>query len=163
MSFKAETHLTCMPTPRTVLICTVQERQREIWEPGGRRCVTSAHCHVTTSKKKLDCEISGGIIRKQGCKLSPTLCTGRKLLFLRKRIVANVNLKWCDAGITTLPKSFQMCLKALSVFLTLLFGVFVLISPRSSWAKLWTKSATIKTKCIHWVVNKLPALFSTII
>lgn len=163
MSFKAETHLTCMPTPRTVLICTVQEREREIWEPGGRHCVTSAHCHITTSKKKLDCEISGGIIRKQGRKLSPTLCTRRKLLFSGKRIVANVNFKLCNAGITTLPESFQMCLKALSVFLTLLFGVFVLISPPSVWMKLWNKSATIKTKCIHWVVNKLPTLFSTII
>lgn len=149
------------PADCTHLYCA-GARERNMgtwWETLCDICALSHH----NQQKKLDCEISGGIIRKQGCKLSPTLCTGRKLLFSGKRIVANVNLNWCDAGITTLPKSFQMRLKALSVFLTLLFGVFVLISPRSVWTKLWTKSATIKTKCIHWVVNKLPTLFSTII
>lgn len=115
------------PADCTHLYCA-GARERNMgtwWETLCDICALSHH----NQQKKLDCEISGGIIRKQGSKLSPALCTGRKWLFSGKRIVANVNLKWCDAGITTLPKSFQMCLKALSVFNVLIRRVCVNLSP----------------------------------
>lgn len=49
MSFKAERHLTCMPTLRAALIHTAQRKRNEN-SPGESLCVTSGHCHIPSRK-----------------------------------------------------------------------------------------------------------------
>lgn len=51
MSFKAERHLTCLPTLWDELVYTVQ-KERDKNSPGWSPCVTSASCHIISRKRE---------------------------------------------------------------------------------------------------------------